>query len=214
MDIDNKGALDQKEFAAALRQPSTPVEQFVETLPISGMLASSLAIPGAADPLKELCNLEPSRLKAVLEAFSSSLHRLLEKELGSLKDLLDSKEAKEQVDADGSGSKCAVFVMNAGSVKAYFEGIYEVPGAYLEQSGPAEMELSSGRVVTVLPVRANASGKALTVEVPPDGVVSAHTRARVNFEFVVPSRSHQSAVCLPEAHARQRLRASPSPCPN
>jgi Ca2+-binding EF-hand superfamily protein len=33
MDIDNNGGLDLREFEAALRQPSTPVEQFMKTLP-------------------------------------------------------------------------------------------------------------------------------------------------------------------------------------
>ncbi len=89
------------------------------------MLASSLAIPGAIDPLKELCNLKSDRLKTAIEAFSFSLHQVLKKQLDHLKTLMDAKEAKSQEDADGSGSKCAVFVMNAGSVKAYHEGIYE-----------------------------------------------------------------------------------------
>jgi hypothetical protein len=48
-----------------------------------------------------------------------------------IKTLLDAKESKAQEDADGSGSKCAVFVMNAGSVKAYHEGIYERIGEHI-----------------------------------------------------------------------------------
>ena len=40
-----------------------------------------------------------------------------------------------------------------------------VPGSFVQPSGPPEVELSEGRVVTVLPVRINASSKALTVEV-------------------------------------------------
>jgi hypothetical protein len=35
----------------------------------------------------------------------------------------------------------------------------------LQPSGPPELELSEGRVVTVLPVRINASSKTHTVEV-------------------------------------------------
>jgi hypothetical protein len=63
-------------------------------------------------------------LKAAIDAFSLSLHQVLNEQLAHLKTLLDAKEAKAQEDADGSGSKCAVFVMNAGSVKAYHEGMY------------------------------------------------------------------------------------------
>jgi hypothetical protein len=40
-----------------------------------------------------------------------------------------------------------------------------VPGSYVQPSGPPELELCEGRVVTVLPVRVNASSKALTLEV-------------------------------------------------
>ena len=130
MDIDNNGGLDLTEFKTTLRQASTPVEQFVETLPISGMLASSLAIPGSAEPLKELCNLDSNRLKAAIDAFSLSLQQVLNEQLAHLKTLLDAKEAKAQEDADGSGSKCAVFVMNAGSVKAYHEGMYSRIGEH------------------------------------------------------------------------------------
>ena len=111
--------------------PSTPVEQFVETLPIAGMLASSLVIPGAGDPLRQLCSLKSDQLKAAIEAFSLSLHQMLKTQLDYLKTLLDAKESKAQEDADGSGSKCAVFVMNAGSVKAYHEGIYERIGEHI-----------------------------------------------------------------------------------
>jgi Ca2+-binding EF-hand superfamily protein len=130
MDIDNNGGLDLREFEAALRQPSTPLEQFVKTLPISGMLASCLAVPGAADPLKELCNLDSSRVKTAIEVFSVSLLQVLTNQLDNLKNLLEAKETKAQEDADGSGSKCAVFVMKAGSVKDYHEGFYARIGEY------------------------------------------------------------------------------------
>mmetsp|Transcript_54968 Transcript_54968/g.115031 ORF Transcript_54968/g.115031 Transcript_54968/m.115031 type:complete len:480 (-) Transcript_54968:15-1454(-) len=129
MDINHNGGLDLREFSAFLRQLSTPVEQFAETLPISGMLASSLAIPEAGDPLKELCNLGSDHLKTAIDAFSISLHLVLRNQLDHLKTLIDAKEANTYDDVDGSGSKCAVFVMNAGSVDAYHEGIYERIGA-------------------------------------------------------------------------------------
>jgi hypothetical protein len=121
MDIDNNGALDLNEFKSVLRQASTPVEQFVGTLPISGMLASSLAIPGAAEPLNELCDIESYRLKAAIDAFSFSLHQMLNEQLAKLKTLRDSKEDE---DADGSGSKCSVLAMTAGSIEDYHEGMY------------------------------------------------------------------------------------------
>ena len=131
MDIDNNGGLDLREFTAALRQPTTPVEQFVQTLPVSGMLASCLATPQAAEPLKELCNLSSEQLKAAIDAFSVCLHLELEKQLKFLKSLVEAKEAKAQEDADGSGSKSAVFVMNAGSVNDFHKGMYERIGKHI-----------------------------------------------------------------------------------
>ena len=39
------------------------------------------------------------------------------------------------------------------------------PNCFVQLSGHLELELSEGRVVTVVPVRLNANTKALTVEV-------------------------------------------------
>ncbi len=39
------------------------------------------------------------------------------------------------------------------------------PGCFVQLSGPLELELSEGRVVTIVSVRLNANTKALTVEV-------------------------------------------------
>jgi hypothetical protein len=130
MDVDKNGGLDLKEFAAALRQPSTPVEQFVQTLPISGMLASCLMTPKANDSLKELCNIGSEQLKAAIDAFSVSIHQEVKKKLDLLKSLVDAQEAKAQDEADGSGSKSAVFVMNAGTVKEFYEGLFERIGEH------------------------------------------------------------------------------------
>jgi hypothetical protein len=125
MDIDSNGGLDLGEFAEALRQISTQEERFTKTLPITGMLASSLAVPGAADPLKELSNLEQDQLESAIEAFILSLRKLLKERLENLKGLVEAKEAKALEEADGSGSKCAVFVIDQAPIKAYHDGIYE-----------------------------------------------------------------------------------------
>ena len=131
MDIDKNGGLDLKEFTAALRQPFTPVEQFLQTLPISGILASCLVTPESApDSLEELCNLGWEQLKAAIHAFSSSLEHELKRQLDNLKSLVDAKEAKAQEEADGSGSKSAVFVMNAGTVEEFYKGPYERIGEH------------------------------------------------------------------------------------
>ncbi len=124
MDTDKNGGLDLKEFSAALHQQHTPAEQFLQTLPISGMLASCLVNPKTSDSLKELCNLKSEQLKVAIASFSASLEQELKKQLDILKSLVDAKEAQAQEEADGSGSKSAVFVMNAGTVKDFHEGPY------------------------------------------------------------------------------------------
>jgi hypothetical protein len=62
-DIDNNGGLDLSEFTTEPQMPSTPVKQFVKTLPIAGMLASSLVIPGAGDPLKTILKTSTSSVR-------------------------------------------------------------------------------------------------------------------------------------------------------
>jgi hypothetical protein len=63
-----------------------------------------------------------------------------------------------------------------------------VPGAYLQLSGPPELELSEGRLVTVLPVRINASSKTLTVEV--------HALARPSRRLII---MQAQSGCAPNA---------------
>jgi len=76
-----------------------------------------------------------------------------------------------------------------------------VPGAYLEQCGPAEMELCNGQIVTVLPIRANAS-KALTVEEILGQKKSMHVNA---FRFLIGemSRDLRRIAATGGAEARQ-----------
>ena len=40
-----------------------------------------------------------------------------------------------------------------------------VPGCFVQPDGPQKMELFNGRIVTIVPVRLNASGKVFTVQV-------------------------------------------------
>ena len=128
MDTDNNGGLDLQEFKRALIRPSTEVEQFVKTLPISGTLACCLATQGAAEPLKALCALSRDQLKGRMEAFMPIfLHNVLEPELDKLKELLKAREAEE---AGGYGSKFAGFCMNAGLISHYYEGPYKRIGRH------------------------------------------------------------------------------------
>jgi hypothetical protein len=128
MDINNDGGLDLMEFKRALCQPSTQVEQFVRTLPVSGMLASCLATHGGAEPLKALCDLPRDELKDRVQVFVPIfLQEVLEPELDKLKKLL---KAHEDEQAALSGSKFSGFSMNAGSVRDFYDGPYKRIGEH------------------------------------------------------------------------------------
>ena len=128
MDIDNNGGLDFQEFTRALNLPSTQVEQFIKTLPVTGMLANCFTTQGAADPLKALCDLSCDQLKDRMEVFAPIfLREVLEPELNKLKKLLKAQE--EQV-AGLLGSKFSGFCMNAGSILDFHEGPYKRIGGH------------------------------------------------------------------------------------
>ncbi len=60
-----------------------------------------------------------------IDAFSMSLEQELKKQIDLVKSLVEAKEARAQEEADGSGSKSAVFVMKAGTVEDFHKGVYE-----------------------------------------------------------------------------------------
>jgi hypothetical protein len=134
VDIDENGGLDFGEFRQVIRQPFSQVEQFLNTLPLSGMLASCLVKQDSTEPLKDLCNIEHEKLKAVTRAFALSLEQVLREELDKLKGLVDAMEVKRLEDINGCGAKYRVFSMNAGSVKEYHEGIYSRIGVIATSS--------------------------------------------------------------------------------
>ena len=88
------------------------------------MLASCLVTPNASS-LEDLRNLSPEQLKAAIHAFSVSLEQQLKQQMDLLTSLIDSTEAKAKEEAGGSGSKSAVFVMNAGNVKEFYDSPFE-----------------------------------------------------------------------------------------
>ena len=124
VDADDNGGLDFGEFRQIIRQPSSQVEQFLNTLPLSGMLASCLVNQESTEPLKDLCNIEHEKLTAAIQAFALSLDQTMREDLDKLKGLVAAMEIKRLEDIDGCGAKYHVFKMNAGSVKEYHEGIY------------------------------------------------------------------------------------------
>ena len=130
VDIDNNGGLDLSEFRQAISQPSSQVEQYLNTLPMSGMLASCLVNQDSEEPLKDLCNMELERLTAAIKAYSLSLLPMLRDELAKLKGVVAAMESNPQAmeGVDGCGAKYHVFSMEAGSVKEYHDGMYSRTG--------------------------------------------------------------------------------------
>jgi hypothetical protein len=129
VDIDNRGGLELSEFRQAISQPSSQVEQFLNTLPLSGMLASCLVNQDSKEPLKNLCTIEIERLTAAIKAYSLSLLPMLRDELAKLKGLVAAMESKQALEGvDGCGAKYNVFSMEAGSVKEYHDGMYSRTG--------------------------------------------------------------------------------------
>jgi hypothetical protein len=129
VDIENNGGLDLDEFRQAISQPSSQIEQFLNNLPLSGMLASCLVNQDSKKPLKDLCNIELERLTAAIDAYSLSLLPMLRDELAKLKELVAAMESKPALEGvDGCGTKYFVFSMEAGSVKEYHDGMYSRTG--------------------------------------------------------------------------------------
>jgi hypothetical protein len=127
LDVDNNGGLDFSEFQAGITQPSSQVQQFVNTLPLHGMLASLLSTE-SAEPLKDLCDIDPGRLAAAIKAFSLAVHQTTTEALINLKGLVAAMETKAGEEGDGSGGKYQVISMNAGSVVDYHKGMYARTG--------------------------------------------------------------------------------------
>jgi hypothetical protein len=129
VDIENNRGLDLSEFLQAISQPSSQIEQFLNNLPLSGMLASCLVNQDSEEPLKDLCNMELERLTDAIQAYSLSLLPMLSGELATLKGLVAAMESKPALEGvDGCGAKYLVFSMEAGSVKEYHDGMYSRTG--------------------------------------------------------------------------------------
>ena len=127
MDTEDNGGLNLEEFVQALNQPPTQVEQFVDTLPLTGMLAACLSDPGSDDPLKALCNIKHDSLDLTsrIEAFKLSLHKVLQSELVKLLEMVDAMEEERDDRAGNAGSKFAAGMveMNAGTTEEFHRGV-------------------------------------------------------------------------------------------
>jgi len=136
LDADNNGGLEFSQFQAGIIQPSSQVQQFVNTLPLHGMLASLLSTE-SSEPLKDLCDIDPGRLAAAIKAFSLAVHQTTKEALIDLKGLVAAMETKAGEEGDGSGGKYQVISMSAGSVEDYHKGMYA-------RTGPPNLKIAEG----------------------------------------------------------------------
>ena len=122
-DMDKNGGLDFEEFRRALMKPPTKLEQWVDTLPLAGMLASCFILPEGGDQLHEVSLLSAENLNAIAEAYAHGLKKVLMDAQINLKETLDSMETKAKESAGGESSKYKTFKMSTGSVPHYIEGL-------------------------------------------------------------------------------------------
>jgi hypothetical protein len=121
-DFDKNGGLDFEEFRRALMKPPTKLEQWVDTLPLAGLLASCFTLP-EGDQLHEVSLLSAENLNAIAEAYAYGLKRVLVDAQSRLKETLQCMETKAKENVGGESSKFKTFKMSTGSVPHYIEGL-------------------------------------------------------------------------------------------
>jgi hypothetical protein len=109
----------------AVKQPPNPLEQWVDTLPLSGMLSRCLAtlVGTECDLLRGISCIDTAGLDAIVNAYSGTLRQVLERSQAQLKENFELMDSKAAEGGDGVASKFTTFVMNTGGVKDYFAGL-------------------------------------------------------------------------------------------
>lgn len=126
LDVDGSGGLDWEEFQAAVLKPPCQLDQWADTLPLSGLLARCLqvVIPDPdKDQLREMSRLSAEKLEAAAEAASRGLKLLLAEAQAQLQRVFAKMDAKALEPEGGSVGKFTTYKMSTGLVKQYFEGL-------------------------------------------------------------------------------------------
>jgi hypothetical protein len=125
-DTDENGGLDLHEFMKAINQPSK-VQQWIETLPLSQLLAHCLSFKGGAsnDPLREVSRLSADELQASTQAYCESAQVVLADAVCELKKCYDAMDALAASSADNGNPKfqTSYSQMSAGSVEEFYQGL-------------------------------------------------------------------------------------------
>jgi hypothetical protein len=121
VDTDENGGLDLQEFTKAINHPSR-VQQWIETLPLSPLLAHCLSFKGgvSSDPLREVSRLSADELRASTQAYCDSAQKLLADALQELKRCYDAMDA---LASSAGNSKFQTPKMSAGSVEEFYQGL-------------------------------------------------------------------------------------------
>jgi hypothetical protein len=139
MDLDGNDGLDFEEFKRAVQQMPTQLEQWASTLPLAGMLASSLPVrDGQGDkPLRDFNRLSEDEINTAADAFREGLKRLLMTAQHASRQMLDKADkmaievAKESADGVSAVSKFKTYKMSTGNVSDYHAGLFSRIGTAL-----------------------------------------------------------------------------------
>ena len=121
-DADENGGLDLQEFVKAINRPSK-VQQWVETLPLSSLLAHCLSFKGgdSSDPLREVSRLSAQEIRASIQAYCESAEKIVVDGVSKLKKCQDAMDARTASIA--GNTKFQTPKMSAGSVEEFYQGL-------------------------------------------------------------------------------------------
>jgi hypothetical protein len=121
-DADENRGLDLQEFIKAINHPSK-VQQWVETLPLSSLLAHCLSFKGgdSSDPLREVSRLSIHEIRASIQAYCESAEKIVADAVHELKKCHDAMDALAASSA--GNTKFQTPKMSAGSVEEFYQGL-------------------------------------------------------------------------------------------
>jgi hypothetical protein len=112
-------------LVASLVSRSSPGLEFIRSLPLAELVFDGLPkadISAGEDPLRKLCNMNPTELGVSIQAITEGLTQVMHETLAELKksfDLLDSRAAADNTAA----KKFEITKMSFGSIQDFHDGI-------------------------------------------------------------------------------------------
>ena len=133
LDADRNGGLDWEEFRGAVQKPPSELDQWINTIPVAGLLASALqAVVPDGDQLRQMSMLSEESRDAAVEAVGKGLKRLMSEAHAKLKQAIDNVDAKARAQKDGAANKFQTINMSGGTVQQYFEGLFGRVGKFFD----------------------------------------------------------------------------------